>query len=149
MDSKLTNQWIVLNSGSNVSPACQTALVSFERAFNQTIRPEYTKDLSLFDIDTTEGTSPFLNGEYADYLNFDTAIPMSMVTAGHDLGVAAAVLYNVLVRNSSLRKGHRAVSRVTMTVNSVVHDGGMEYNREGKGWIAFRMLYGSASNGPE
>jgi hypothetical protein len=146
MDSELTNKYTVVDDGSNVSPACQTALVSFERAFNQTIRPEYTKDLSLFDIDTTEGTFPFLNAKFADYLNFDTAIPMSMVTAGHDLGVAAAVLYNVLVKNSSLRKGHRAVSRVTMKVNAVVYDGGTcacTTNQAGHGWISFRMLYAS------
>jgi hypothetical protein len=123
-------------------PVCIAAVKEFEDAFNKTLRP-FTG--VTFEIDTQDKVS--LLGEYADWLGFDigteTPNPLIAQMKGRDLGIAAAVLYNTLVKNAVMRKNHKAVSSVCMKVNAILDNGGMELDREGKGWIAFRLLFES------
>ena len=125
-------------------PVCIAAVKEFEDAFNKTLRP-FTG--VTFEIDTQDKVS--LLGEYADWLGFDIDIknpnpnPLIAQMKGRDLGIAAAVLYNTLVKNAVMRKNHKAVSSVCMKVNVILDNGGMELDREGKGWISFRLLFES------
>ena len=123
-------------------PVCIAAVKEFEDAFNKTLRP-FTG--VTFEIDTQDKVS--LLGEYADWLGFDigteTPNPLIAQMKGRDLGIAAAVLYNTLVKNAVMRKNHKAVSSVCMKVNCILDNGGMELDREGKGWISFRLLFES------
>ena len=125
-------------------PVCIAAVKEFEDAFNKTLRP---LTCVTFEIDTQDKVS--LLGEYADWLGFDIDIknpnpnPLIAQMKGRDLGIAAAVLYNTLVKNAVMRKNHKAVSSVCMKVNVILDNGGMELDREGKGWISFRLLFGS------
>ena len=123
-------------------PVCIAAVKEFEDAFNNTLRP-FTG--VTFEIDTQDKVS--LLGEYADWLGFDigteTPNPLIAQMKGRDLGIAAAVLYNTLVKNAVMRKNHKAVSSVCMKVNAILDNGGMELDREGKGWISFRLLFES------
>ena len=123
-------------------PVCIAAVKEFEDAFNKTLRP-FTG--VTFEIDTQDKVS--LLGEYADWLGFDigteTPNPLIAQMKGRDLGIAAAVLYNTLVKNAVMRKNHKAVSSVCMKVNAILDNGGMELDREGKGWISFRLLFES------
>ena len=123
-------------------PACIAAVKEFEDAFNKTLRP-FTG--VTFEIDTQDKVS--LLGEYADWLGFDigteTPNPLIAQMKGRDLGIAAAVLYNTLVKNAVMRKNHKAVSSVCMKVNCILDNGGMELDRDGKGWISFRLLFES------
>ena len=122
--------------GNTFDPVCNAAMESFSVAFDHTRRNDLLDGLLLFDI--TDKTAL----EYADWLGFDlNLLETSGLTAGHDLGVAAAVLYNALVKNAK-RRGHKSVSRLCLNVNAIV-DGGMELDRKGKGWIAFRLLFES------
>jgi len=121
---------------------CIAAVKEFEDAFNKTLRP-FTG--VTFEIDTQDKVS--LLGEYADWLDFDigteTPNPLIAQMKGRDLGIAAAVLYNTLVKNAVMRKNHKAVSSVCMKVNAILDNGGMDLDREGKGWISFRLLFES------
>ena len=123
-------------------PVCIAAVKEFEDAFNKTLRP-FTG--VTFEIDTQDKVS--LLGEYADWLGFDigteTPNPLIAQMKGRDLGIAAAVLYNTLVKNAVMRKNHKAVSSVCMKVNAILDNGGMELDRGGKGWISFRLLFES------
>ena len=123
-------------------PVCIAAVKEFEDAFNKTLRP-FTG--VTFEIDTQDKVS--LLGEYADWLGFDigteTPNPLIAQMKGRDLGIAAAVLYNTLVKNAVMLKNHKAVSSVCMKVNCILDNGGMELDREGKGWISFRLLFES------
>ena len=123
-------------------PVCIAAVKEFEDAFNKTLRP-FTG--VTFEIDTQDKVS--LLGEYADWIGFDigteTPNPLIAQMKGRDLGIAAAVLYNTLVKNAVMRKNHKAVSSVCMKVNAILDNGGMELDREGKGWISFRLLFES------
>ena len=122
--------------GNTFDPVCNAAMESFSVAFDYTRRNDLLDGLLLFDI--TDKTAL----EYADWLGFDLNLSeTSGLNAGHDLGVAAAVLYNALVKNAK-RRGHKSVSRLCLNVNAIV-DGGMELDRKGKGWIAFRLLFES------
>ena len=127
----------MIKYGRTFDPVCNAAMESFRVAFDHTRRNGLLDDLLLFDI-----TDKTVVVEYADWRGFDLNLSeTSGLNAGHDLGVAAAVLYNALVRNAK-RRGHKSVSRVCLNVNAIV-DGGMELDREGKGWIAFRLLFES------
>jgi hypothetical protein len=123
-------------------PVCIAAVKEFEDAFNKTLRP-FTG--VTFEIDTQDKVS--LLGEYADWLGFDigteTPNPLIAQMKGRDLGIAAAVLYNTLVKNAVMRKNHKAVSSVCMKVNAILDSGGMELDQAGKGWISFRLLFES------
>ena len=123
-------------------PVCIAAVKEFEDAFNKTLRP-FTG--VTFEIDTQDKVS--LLGEYADWLGFDigteTPNPLIAQMKGRDLGIAAAVLYNTLVKNAVMRKNHKAVSSVCMKVNCILDNCGMELDRDGKGWISFRLLFES------
>ena len=123
-------------------PVCIAAVKEFEDAFNNTLRP-FTG--VTFEIDTQDKVS--LLGEYADWLGFDigteTPNPLIAQMKGRDLGIAAAVLYNTLVKNAVMRKNHKAVSSVCMKVNCILDNGGMELDQAGKGWISFRLLFES------
>ena len=123
-------------------PVCIAAVKEFEDAFNKTLRP-FTG--VTFEIDTQDKVS--LLGEYADWLGFDIGTknpnPLIAQMKGRDLGIAAAVLYNTLVKNAVMLKNHKAVSSVCMKVNCILDNGGMELDREGKGWISFRLLFES------
>jgi hypothetical protein len=123
-------------------PVCLAAVKEFEDAFNKTLRPVSS---AMFEIDTQDKTA--LLGEYADWLGFDIGTenpnPLIAQMKGRDLGIAAAVLYNALVKNAVMRKNHKAVSSVCMKVNAILDNGGMEFDREGKGWISFRLLFAS------
>ena len=123
-------------------PVCIAAVKEFEDAFNKTLRP-FTG--VTFEIDTQDKVS--LLGEYADWLGFDigteTPNPLIAQMKGRDLGIAAAVLYNTLVKNAVMRKNHKAVSSVCMKVNAILDNGGMDLDQEGKGWISFRLLFES------
>ena len=128
----------MLKYGRTFDPVCNAAMESFSVAFDHTRRNGLLDDLLLFDI--TDKTAVV---EYADWLGFDLYLSeTSGLNAGHDLGVAAAVLYNALVKNAK-RRGHKSVSRLCLNVNAIVDSGGMELDREGKGWIAFRLLFES------
>jgi hypothetical protein len=131
----------MLKYGRTFDPVCNAAMESFSVAFDHTRRNGLLDDLLLFDI--TDETA--LVDEYADWLGFDLNLSETSETsglnAGRDLGVAAAVLYNALVKNAK-RRGHKSVSRLCLNVNAIV-DGGMELDRKGKGWIAFRLLFES------
>ena len=124
-------------------PVCIAAVKEFEDAFNKTLRP-LRDGITTFEI-TQDNVS--LLGEYADWLGFDigteTPNPLIAQMKGRDLGIAAAVLYNTLVKNAVMRKNHKAVSSVCMKVNVILDNGGMELDREGKGWISFRLLFES------
>ena len=126
-------------------PVCIAAVKEFEDAFNKTLRP-LRDGITTFEI-TQDKVS--LLGEYADWLGFDIDIknpnpnPLIAQMKGRDLGIAAAVLYNTLVKNAVMRKNHKAVSSVCMKVNVILDNGGMELDREGKGWISFRLLFES------
>ena len=123
-------------------PVCIAAVKEFEDAFNKTLRP-FTG--VTFEIDTQDKVS--LLGEYADWIGFDigteTPNPLIAQMKGRDLGIAAAVLYNTLVKNAVMRKNHKAVSSVCMKVNCILDNGGMELDQAGKGWISFRLLFES------
>ena len=123
-------------------PVCIAAVKEFEDAFNKTLRP---LTCVTFEIDTQDKVS--LLGEYADWLGFDigteTPNPLIAQMKGRDLGIAAAVLYNTLVKNAVMRKNHKAVSSVCMKVNCILDNGGMELDQAGKGWISFRLLFES------
>src|SRR5271155_259604 len=126
-------------------PVCIAAVQEFEHAFNKTRKDDLLDGLTVFEIDTDK---PHLQGEYADWLGFDigkTPNPNTLIAQmkGRDLGIAAAVLYNTLVKNARLRLNHTHVSAVCMKVNAILDNGGMELDREGKGWIAFRLLFRS------
>ena len=126
----------MLKYGRTFDPVCNAAMESFSVAFDHTRRNDLLDGLLLFDI--TDKTF----SEYADWLGFDLNLSeTSGLNAGRDLGVAAAVLYNALVKNAK-RRGHKSVSRLCLNVNAIV-DGGMELDRKGKGWIAFRLLFES------
>jgi hypothetical protein len=128
----------MLKYGRTFNPVCDAAMESFSVAFDHTRQNGLLDDLLLFDI--TDKTALV---EYADWLGFDLNLSeTSGLNAGHDLGVAAAVLYNALVKNAK-RRGHKSVSRLCLNVNAIVNDGGMALDREGKGWIAFRLLFES------
>ena len=124
-------------------PVCIAAVKEFEDAFNKTLRP-LRGGITTFEI-TQDKVS--LLGEYADWLGFDIGTknpnPLIAQMKGRDLGIAAAVLYNTLVKNAVMRKNHKAVSSVCMKVNAILENGGMELDREGKGWISFRLLFES------
>jgi len=123
-------------------PVCIAAVKSFEDAFNKTLRPLTGV---TFEIDTRDKAS--LLGEYADWLPFDINMsPEQSTSAGYNLGIAAAVLYNTLVKNAAMRKNHKAVSSVCMKVNAIIDYGGMELDQEGKGWISFRLLFASRAS---
>ena len=123
-------------------PVCIAAVKEFEDAFNKTLRP-LRDGITTFEI-TQDKVS--LLGEYADWLGFDIGTknpnPLIAQMKGRDLGIAAAVLYNTLVTNAVMRN-HKAVSSVCMKVNCILDNGGMELDRKGKGWIAFRLLFES------
>ena len=123
-------------------PVCIAAVIEFEDAFNKTLRP-FTG--VTYEIDPQDKVS--LLGEYADWLGFDidteTPNPLIAQMKGRDLGIAAAVLYNTLVKNAVMRKNHKAVSSVCMKVNCILDNGGMELDQAGKGWISFRLLFES------
>jgi|HubBroStandDraft_1064217.scaffolds.fasta_scaffold164023_2 hypothetical protein len=119
-------------------PVCIAAVKAFEDSFNKTLRPVSSV---TFEIDTQDKAA--LLGEYADWLDFDINMsPEQPESAGHDLGIAAAVLYNTLVKNAAMRKNHRGVASVCMKVNAIVYCG-MELDQGGKGWISFRLLFAS------
>jgi hypothetical protein len=125
------------------NPVCIAAVKEFEAAFNKTLRP--LQGLTTFEIDTQNEVS--LLGEYADWLGFDIGAespnPLIAQMKARDLGIAAAILYNTLVKNARLRLNHTQVSSVCMKVNAILDNGGMEFDREGKGWISFRLLFAS------
>jgi hypothetical protein len=125
-------------------PVCIAAVKEFEDAFNRTLRP-LRGGITTFEIDTRDKAG--LLGEYADWLGFDIGTknpnPLIAQMKGRDLGIAAAVLYNTLVKNAEMRKNHKAVSSVCMKVNAILDNGGMDFDREGKGWISFRLLFAS------
>ena len=123
--------------GNTFDPVRNAVMESFSVAFDHTRQNDLLDGLLLFEIITDKTVS-----EYADWLGFDLNLSeTSGLNAGHDLGVAAAVLYNALVKNAK-RRGHKSVSRVCLNVNAIV-DGGMELDREGKGWVAFRLRFES------
>jgi hypothetical protein len=126
-------------------PVCIAAVKEFEDAFNKTLRP-LRGGITTFEIDTRDKAC--LLGEYADWFPFDIGKnenpnPLIAQMKGRDLGIAAAVLYNTLVKNARLRLNHTQVSSVCMKVNAILDNGGMEFDREGKGWISFRLLFAS------
>lgn len=124
-------------------PVCIAAVKEFEDAFNKTLRP-LRDGITTFEI-TQDKVS--LLGEYADWIGFDIGTenpnPLIAQMKGRDLGIAAAVLYNTLVKNAVMQKNHKAVSSVCMKVNAILDNGGVELDREGKGWISFRLLFES------
>ena len=89
-------------------PVCIAAVKEFEDAFNKTLRP-LRGGITTFEI-TQDKVS--LLGEYADWLGFDIGTknpnPLIAQMKGRDLGIAAAVLYNTLVKNAVMRKNHKA-----------------------------------------
>jgi hypothetical protein len=128
-------------------PVCIAAVKEFEDAFNRTLRP-LRGGITTFEIDTRDKAG--LLGEYADWLGFDIGInnsnPLIAQMKGRDLGIAAAVLYNTLVKNAEMRKNHKSVSSVCMKVNAILDNGGMELDQKGKGWISFRLLFASRAS---
>ena len=122
-------------------PVCLKAIEAFETAFNRHLRQELTERLNLFDIDPKELS---LEGEFADWLGFDiNKDANSPIIAGQTLGASAAILYNSHVKNAYQRRGHKSIGRPCLKVNAILDNGGMEFDREGKGWISFRMLFAS------
>jgi hypothetical protein len=125
-------------------PICIAAVKAFEDSFNKTLRP-LRDGITTFEIDTQDKAG--LLGEYADWLPLNINVSIEQpVSAGYNLGVASAVLYNALVRNAELRKNHKAVSSICMKVNAILDNGGMELDREGTGWISFRLLFASRAS---
>lgn len=83
--------------------------------------------------------------EYEDWVEFDVKSGDTIQKA-RDLGFSAAVCYNSVASNAIRTLGHRHVTDLTLDnlkFRSVVQDGGMEYDREGKGWHAFRFYFAS------
>jgi len=127
-------------------PVCIASVKAFEDAFNKTLRP--LTDVITFEINTQDKTA--LLGEYGDWLSFDIGAenpnPLIAQMKGRDLGISAAVLYNALVKNARLKLNHTHVSSVWMKVIAFLDRGGMDFDREGKGWISFRLLFASRAS---
>lgn len=83
--------------------------------------------------------------EYADWVTFDVK-DGDTIQKARNLGFSAAVCYNSVASNAIRTLGHRHVTDLSLDnlkFHSGFQDGSMEYDREGKGWHAFRFYFAS------
>ena len=124
-------------------PVSIKAIDAFNEAFTRNVHDKAFRFLGLIKYNI-EVPSPDI-AEYGDYLNLNRDMTDEEVRrVGSTLGAGAAILYNACVKDSYMRLKHMHVSSPNnLKVNSIISDGGMEFDREGKGWISFRLLYSS------
>ena len=124
-------------------PVSIKAIDAFNEAFTSFVHDKACRFLGLIKYNI-EAPSPNI-AEYGDYLNLNRDMTDEEVRrVGSTLGAGAAILYNACVKDSYMRLKHTHVSSPNnLKVNSIISDGGIEFDREGKGWISFRLLYSS------
>ena len=126
-------------------PVSIKAIDAFNEAFTRNVqdKDKAFRFLGLIKYDIEAPAQGIAN--YAEYLPLHRDMTDEEVRqVGSILGASAAILYNACVKDSYMRLKHRHVSSINnLKVNSMIADGGMEFDREGEGWIAFRLLYSS------
>ena len=126
-------------------PVSIKAIDAFNEAFTSIVhdKDKAFRFLRLIKYDI-EAPSPNL-ANYGEYLPLHKDMTDEEIRqVGSTLGAGAAILYNACVKDSYMRLKHRHVSSINnLKVNSIISDGGIEIDREGKGWISFRLLYSS------
>ena len=124
-------------------PVSIKAIDAFNEAFTRNVHDKAFRFLGLIKYNI-EVPSPDI-AEYGDYLNLNRDMTDEEVRrVGSTLGAGAAILYNACVKDSYMRLKHMHVSSPnSLTVNSIIADGSSGYEREGEGWISFRLLYSS------